>query len=118
MARFKFLRVQREMHHTTTRLDLAIRYIIVVGILLMVFVSSAGADCVYGAKSKTSFTVLDSNTIILSGGLGPRILIKTYCFIYYSSELTILKDSFCSYDDAVLYVDGEVCDVQLVRQLD
>jgi hypothetical protein len=118
MTRFKFLRVQREIHHAKIRLDLAVRYIIVVGIILMVFVSSAGADCVFWAQSKTDFIRLDSHTIILSGGFGPKILIKTYCYIYSSSELTVLKDSFCSYEDAVLYVDDEVCDVRSVQKLD
>jgi hypothetical protein len=78
----------------------------------------ATADCVFGAKSKTSFTRLDSHTIILSGGYGRDILVKTFCFIYSSSNVTVLKDSFCSYESAVLYVDGEVCDARSVQKLD
>jgi hypothetical protein len=92
--------------------------IIIIAILFLVIVSSAGADCVYGGKSKTSFTRLDSHTIVLNGGYGPKMLIKTFCFIYTSSEVSILKDNFCSYENAVLYVDGEVCDAQSVQTLD
>ena len=97
---------------------IATRLSVAIGILLLILVSTAHAGCVNGAKSKTSFTRLDSHTIILSGGYGPRILIKTFCFINSSSEVTILKDGFCSHEDAVLYVDGEVCDVRSVEKLD
>ena len=75
------------------------------------------ADCVIGAKDKTSFVVLDGNTIILKGGLGNDILIKTYCYISSASKVQVLKDDFCSYDDAVLYIDGQVCDVNEVKNL-
>ena len=63
--------------------------------LLCVFaINGAYADCVYGAKSKNKFVVLDSHTVILKGGFGKDILIKTFAFIYSSSSLTILKDDF------------------------
>ena len=75
------------------------------------------ADCVYGAKSKTQYVVLDSHTILLKGGIGSDILIKSLSFFSKNSELTILKDSFCSYDTAVLYVNGEVVDVSVVKKL-
>jgi len=79
--------------------------------------SGAYADCVYGAKSKNKFVVLDSHTVILKGGYGKDILIKTFAFIYGSSSLTILKDDFCSYESAVLYIDGQVADVNEVKWL-
>lgn len=86
--------------------------------LLCVFaVNGAYADCVYGAKSKNKFIVLDSHTVILKGGFGKDILIKTFAFIYGSSSLTILKDDFCSYESAVLYVDGQIADVNEVKWL-
>ena len=56
----------------------------ILAILLFSLVSltSVQADCVYGAKDKTSFIVLGSNSILLSGGYGQDILIKTYSYFY------------------------------------
>jgi hypothetical protein len=86
---------------------------------LFVFIPTLSlADCVYGAKDKTSFTRLDSHTIILQGGYGSDIMIKTYCYIYQSSSVTMLKDDFCSYESSVLYIDGEACDANSVKKLD
>ncbi len=86
-------------------------------LICMLSMNLAYADCVYGAKSKNKFVVLDSNTVILKGGYGKDILIKTFAFIYGSSSLSILKDDFCSYESAVLYVDGQVADVNEVKWL-
>jgi len=86
-------------------------------LLVLVFGINLQADCVYGAKDKTKFQRLDTHKIILSGGYGSDILIKTYCFIYSSSTVQVLKDDFCSYDSAVLYIDGEVCDANQVNKL-
>jgi hypothetical protein len=83
-------------------------------ILLFLFVGLQ-ADCIYGAKDSRSFQVIDSNTLILKGY--KNILVKTFCFIYPSSNITVLKDSFCDYDSSVLYIDGEVCDTNEVRDL-
>ncbi len=74
----------------------------------------AFADCVYGAQSKTSFTVLDSRTIMLTGGYGPDIIIRTYTYLSRYANVSVLKDSFCSYENAVLYVDGQVVDASQV----
>lgn len=87
-------------------------------LLSLTFSTTTLADCVYGAKDKTSFTVLDNHTVILQGGYGPDIVIKTYAFIYSSSDITVLKDDFCSYDSAVLYIDGEVADANQVTKVD
>ncbi|QFR42875.1 hypothetical protein [Sulfurimonas xiamenensis] len=84
--------------------------------LLLVF-GQLGADCVYGAKDKTNFVVLDSNSIVLKGGYGSDILIKTYCYIYSSSDVQILKDDFCDYESAIMYIDGEVCDANQVKKI-
>ena len=80
--------------------------------------STAMADCVYGAKSKTRFQALDSNTILLTGGYGGAIVVKIYCCVHSSSDVTVLKDDFCTYDSAVLYIDGEVVDVRDVKKID
>ena len=78
---------------------------------------SASADCVFGAQAKTSFIVLDNHTIVLTGGYGSKILIKTFAFLNRGSQLTVLKDSFCSFESAILYVDGEVVDANQVTNL-
>ena len=80
-------------------------------------VTVSQADCVYGAKDKTSFQVLDGNTLMLKGGYGSNIIIKTYSYFYSSSNVQVLKDSFCSYDSAVLYIDGEVVNAQQVTRI-
>ena len=86
-------------------------------IFLLTLSAPSFADCVYGAKDKTKFTVLDSRTIILQGGPGSDIIIKTFAFINRASSITVLKDSFCSYESAVLYIDGEVADVNQVTKV-
>jgi NDP-sugar pyrophosphorylase family protein len=83
---------------------------------LFLFSSVSFADCVVSAKSAMRFSVIDSHTIILKG-IGRDILIKTLSFIYPSSSVTILKDSFCDYENAVLYIDGQVSDVTQVKNL-
>jgi hypothetical protein len=92
-------------------------YFLFVGSIIVVPVI-AKADCVWSAKSKTRFTRLDTHTIVLQGGFSADILIKTYSFINNNANVSILKDSFCSYESAVLYVDGSVVDVQEVKKLD
>lgn len=74
-------------------------------------------DCILNAKSKTSYVILDSHTILLKGGIGKDILIKSFAFFYATSQVTVLKDSFCDYESAVLYVDGQVIDAQQVKGL-
>ena len=75
------------------------------------------ADCVSEAKDKTSFIILVSNSIILKSEYASNILIKTYCYMYSSSETQIMKDDFYDYKSSVLYVDGEVCDANQVKKL-
>lgn len=84
---------------------------------LLSFCSIAYADCVYGAKSKSSYVVLDSKTIMLTGGFGSDIIIKTYSYITRYSSISVLKDSFCSYENSVLYVDGNVVDASQVTKV-
>ena len=81
-------------------------------------VTPAFADCVYGAKSKTNFQILDSNTLLLSGGFGGSIILKIYCCVYSSSSVTILKDSFCSFESSAIYIDGDVVAVRDVKKID
>ena len=79
--------------------------------------SNAYADCVYGAKSKSSYVLLDQNTIMLTDGFGPDIVIKTWTYLNRFSSISVLKDSFCSYESAVLYIDGTVVDANQVTKL-
>ena len=83
--------------------------------LLLWCANAAHADCVVGAKMALSYVVLDSHTIILKVSNG--ILIKSFHFFNTVSSVSVLKDSFCDYESAVLYVDGEVVDVQQVKRL-
>lgn len=85
---------------------------------LATFLNLNTYNCVYNAKECQNYKLINSNTLVLSNCYGSNdILIKTYCYIYESSEISILKDEFCSYDTNVLVVDGEVCDVNEVEFL-
>jgi hypothetical protein len=77
----------------------------------------ATGDCILNAKSKTSYVILDSHTILLKGGIGNDILIKSFAFFNTASQVTVLKDSFCDFETAVLYVDGQTVDAQQVKGL-
>ena len=85
--------------------------------ILLMLAAPCHAECVFGAKNKTSYTRLDSHTIMLTGGFGPDIIIKTLTIIMPMAEVRVLKDSFCSYETAVLYIDGEVVDVTQVTKV-
>ncbi|MDC6177370.1 hypothetical protein [Ralstonia solanacearum] len=85
--------------------------------LALLAVTTAHADCVVGASLATTFRVLDSHTIVLYSGSTPKILIKTFSFFYPSSSVTVLKDSFCDFESAVLYVDNQAVDAQQVKRL-
>jgi hypothetical protein len=69
------------------------------------------------AKSKTAYVVLDEHTILLKGGIGKDILVKSFAFFYSTSRVMVLKDDVCDFEDAVLYVDDEVVDAQQVKNL-
>ncbi len=85
---------------------------------LLALTTPSQADCVINAKSKTTFTRIDSHTLLLQGGTGPDIIIKTFAFIMQSSSITVLKDDFCSFESEVLLVDGDVVDVNQVTKVD
>jgi hypothetical protein len=78
---------------------------------------TANAECVLGAQEATTFRVLDTHTIVLSGGPSGAILIKSFAFFNSSSNVSVLKDDFCDFDSNVLYVDGEAVDVQQVKAI-
>src|SRR3954453_16410535 len=82
----------------------------------LLLAGSARADCVVGAQMAARIVILNSNTIVLQTASG-GILIKTYHYFFGRPSLTVLKDSFCDFDSAVLYVDGEVVDAQSVKRV-
>lgn len=86
-----------------------------VWLMSLTVTARANADCVSGAKSARGFSIVGSNTIILTGVPGGNILLKTFHFFYAGDSITVLKDAFCSFELSVLYVDGEVVDVNEVR---
>jgi len=84
----------------------------------LVLTFTAHADCVFGARTYLSFRVVDSDTIILTQGIGPDIHIQLWSVLLTrASSVRVLKDSFCSFDERVLLIDGEVVDVREVREI-
>lgn len=84
---------------------------------VFVFTQQGYAGCVYGAKNKNSFIILDNHTFVLQGGSGSDILVKTFAFVRRSSNITVLKDSFCSYDSSAIYIDGELAALKQVERI-
>lgn len=75
------------------------------------------ADCVQGATTKTRFQVINGNKILLTGGVGPDILIQVWGRVSRFSDIVVLKDYFCSYEEGVLLIDGKVVDVTTVKKV-
>lgn len=92
---------------------------LIILLIILLFGIVSNADCVYGAKDKTKFKIIDEKTILLTGGYGKDILIKIYDYYTIQSyaRVTVLKDSFCSYDSKVLLIDKRVTDVAEVTGL-
>jgi hypothetical protein len=84
----------------------------------MVLVTHPGrADYIYDAQSATTWTYVDTHTIILNAGGRPYALVKMpFCFIYRSSALSVLTDDLGPYDGKIL-VDGEVCEPNTVNRI-
>ena len=87
-------------------------------VLLFTLPGFATADCVEGALNKSKFSRLNNHTVALTGGYGSPIVIKTSCQINRNSTVSILKDSFCSASEAVLFVDGQECAADHVSESD
>ena len=87
---------------------------IVLTLLLYTVACQANAECVEGAQTKTGFSRLNSHTVALTGGYGAAIVIRTPCKIKRNSGVSILKDSFCNSDEAVLFIDGNECSAEKV----
>jgi hypothetical protein len=81
------------------------------------------ADCVYDAKDKSSYKVLETGygaKIYFSGGWGGDFVITLDGSLYstYISDIYFIKDSFCDYEDDVLVIDDEVFGVTSVTIVD
>lgn len=85
-------------------------------ILILFLFNVLYAICTFMLKSTNLYSKVDNHTIILHGFYGD-VLIKTFCYIYQTSSISILKDSACSYENSVLYIDDEVCDATEVITL-
>jgi hypothetical protein len=97
---------QCRYHKITIRFGLAV--------LLLTTSCLVSADCVEGALTKSKFNRMNNHTIALTGGYGEAIVIRTSCRINRKSAVSILKDSFCNDDKAVLHIDGKDCDAEKV----
>ena len=89
--------------------------IILVAIMIFLFSPIAYAGCV-DVSSVTSWSRIDTHTIIVYRGSTPLALLKMpYCYIYPSSEIRFVKNYICNWDKII--VDGEVCDITKVERL-
>ena len=89
----------------------------VLGIALTLISTSANADCAINAQGRDSVTVLDRRTILLSGGHGPDILIRTLAAVNRRASIAVARNNFCSFALDVLVVDDELVGVGRVTVL-
>ena len=80
-------------------------------------------ECVWGAKDKTSYKVLETGygaKVYFSGGYGSAFIVKLDGSIYTKTfnQVYFIKDDFCDYEDDVLVIDDEVFGVQTVSKVD
>ena len=92
-------------------------------IICILFTSLTFADCVWGAKDKDTYRVIDTGygaKILFSGGYTNDFIIKIDGSIYSKNldEVYFIKDDFCDWESDVLVIDGEVFGVQSVTDID
>ncbi len=84
-------------------------------------ISTAFADCIYGAKDKESYKIIDTGygaKIYFSGGYGDDFIIELNGSIFGTiDEVYFIKDDFCNWEDDVIVIDGEVFGVRSVKKL-
>ena len=91
--------------------------------LLFFLSTSVFADCVFGAKDKTSYKIIETGygaKIYFSGGYSSDFIIEISGSIYssYINEIYFLKDDFCDYESDVIVIDEEVFDILSVTEID
>jgi len=79
-------------------------------------------DCVYDAKDKSSFKVLETGygaKIYFSGGTGSDFIIKLDGSLYSKNlnEVYFIKSDFCSWESDVIVIDDEVFGVKSVTKV-
>jgi hypothetical protein len=80
------------------------------------------ADCVYGAKDKSSYNVIKTGygaKILFSGSYGDDFIIEIDGSIYNETldEVYFIKDDFCNWDTDVIVINGEVFGVKSVDKV-
>tara|TARA_B100001059_G_C17625742_1_gene471821 strand:+ start:277 stop:576 length:300 start_codon:yes stop_codon:yes gene_type:complete len=90
--------------------------------ILFFLSTSVFADCVFGAKDKTSYKIIETGygaKIYFSGGYSSDFIIELSAPIYgsYIDEIYFLKDDFCDYESEVIVIDEEVFDVLSVTEI-
>ena len=80
-------------------------------------------DCVYNAKSKESYRVLETGygaKIYFSGGYGSDFILELEGYVGYTDldEVMFIKDSFCDWASDVIIIDEEVYGVKKVTKVD
>ena len=91
--------------------------------LLFFLSTSVFADCVFGAKDKSSYKIIETGygaKIYFSGGYSSDFIIELSGSIYssYIDEIYFLKDDFCDFESDVIVIDEEVFDILSVTEID
>ena len=91
--------------------------------LFITYLFSPNMDCVYDAKSKESYRVLETGygpKIYFSGGYGSDFILELDGYVGYTNldEVVMIKDSFCDWESDVILIDGEVYDIKKVTKVD
>ena len=80
-------------------------------VILFLFTTSLYADCIWGAKDKDTYRVIDTGygaKILFSGGYTNDFIIKIDGSIYSKDleEVYFIKDDFCDWESDVIVIDG------------
>lgn len=90
---------------------------IAIAAALVLASSVARADCAISASTATHVQVIDQHILVLWGGAAGAIMIKSFEFFYPTSQIGVLKDSFCDFATDVIALDGRSINVQEVKQV-
>ena len=95
------------------------KILLIAALLLSVY---SYADCVFGAKEKTSFKVIKTGygaKILFSGSYVDDFIIEIDGSIYNETldEIYFIKDNFCSWESDVIVINGEVFGVKSVDKV-
>lgn len=86
-------------------------------VALLLLPSDALANCIKHAKSATSYQIIDSHTILFTGGTNGEFLVKTLPFdAYPPPSVGITKDTLCTGDSILINLNFmPVLDVSPVK---